>query len=1149
MSGLLNCRVIRKIFETVSAAFTAATLLILLAAVSGQACRAPVDETPPPSDGASGEDAGPDGLTEAQEATDTPEAAVSRGNPGFLPPADDLGKAIAAAAPSFPAVPPGLTRRILVFSRCEGYVHSVIPTANRAFVILGDKTGAFEADFAEGMDAFARENLKKYDAILFNNTTHLAFEDETHRRNLIDFVREGKGIIGIHAAADNFFDWPEAAAMMGGLFDGHPWGAQGTWAVKIDEPDHPLNRAFGGKGFLVRDEIYQFKDPYSRDRLRVLLSLDMSNGRNRDVEGIKRDDGDFAISWMRGFGAGRVFYCSLGHNEEIFSDGAILSHMLDGIQYALGDLKVDAAPSGSLTGRQLPARTTDQGGIEDPFMAAAGYEYGTSRRFLAVIEEQIRQASIPERAAIEDRFIAILQSPSSTPAGRQFACRMLRRTGTEKAVPVLASMLEGEEDADNARLALEGLAAAGVDAALLKALGRCRGETRIGVIGSIGRREIAAAVPALAGLLVDTDRRTAAAAIASLGRIAGADALGFLSRANLPEDLLPIRDDALMLCADKLTEQGKGEEALAIYQSLAGDEKPVTIRIAAYRGILSARPGRMIATIALLFREQDKRFHEAAGLFTCELPEDTDTSLLIDDVSSLPAGAQVILLGALAARGDRAAASAAAEAARTGECEPVRIAALEALGALGGPPHIAILADAAAAGNTEGKTAAESLIRLTGDGIDAALVSCLREKEGMARAVLLRTLAERGPEGAGALLLEYVRNDEDHCRAAAIEGLKKTGTAGDLPALLDLLANPFQEGDRAGIEKILLETCRRAEEGPGRIDPLLAALPGTNAATRASLLNVLGEFPCEISRTVLEEAADDEEKNVREAAVRALAAWPDSGPLEKLLDLALSLKEPGLHRLALKGAIRMAGDDAGSEGAGTEDRFKRIKAATRSPGEINMVLAGASGIPKVWVLDFVQPCFEDSATRTAAKETERKVSAALARMVQHDGKDCPVEQANPCSEKYTGGGPGALTDGKWGSKSYGDGCWQAFKSKDMIAVVDLGRETALRDIRAGFLMDNKSWIFLPRKVIFSLSTDGVNYTTVATVEKNDPGQIVPSRTDDFFVKVNNLPARFVRVHAVSVVSCPTWHPGNGGDAWLFADEIQINAHLPARENR
>jgi type 1 glutamine amidotransferase len=256
-------------------------------------------------------------------------------------------KKVQEAMPEKATAKPKKARRLLVFYRCEGFVHSCIPLACRALQIMGKKTGAFEAVCTQEMEVFNPEHLNKFDAVLFNNTTRLAFEKAEHRKALMDFVKGGKGVVGLHAATDNFYNWPEAAAMMGGLFDGHPWTANGTWAVKIDEPDHTLNKAFNGKGFTIKDEIYQMKAPYSRKNLRVLLSLDAENPLNHKInpKGVHRTDKDFAIAWLRTFGKGRVFYCSLGHNHEVFWNKAVLQHYLDGIQYALGDLDADAKPS------------------------------------------------------------------------------------------------------------------------------------------------------------------------------------------------------------------------------------------------------------------------------------------------------------------------------------------------------------------------------------------------------------------------------------------------------------------------------------------------------------------------------------------------------------------------------------------------------------------------------------------------------------------------------------------------------------------------------------------------------------------------------------------------------------------------------------
>jgi len=252
---------------------------------------------------------------------------------------------IDAAIPSAATVKLRQARRILVFWRCEGFFHGEgIAGGNHALASMGRKTGAYAADFSDDYRVFEPANLAKYDAVVLNNTTQLKLPD-AGKETLLDFVRKGKGLVGMHAATDSFYAWPEGAALLGGLFDGHPWGAGGTWAFKLDEPAHPLNRAWSGKGFKLRDEIYQFKAPYARADRRVLVSLDLADPVTGGVEkGIKRSDRDFAVAWIKNQGQGRVFYCSLGHAANVFQEAGVLGFYLDGIQFPLGDLKAEASP-------------------------------------------------------------------------------------------------------------------------------------------------------------------------------------------------------------------------------------------------------------------------------------------------------------------------------------------------------------------------------------------------------------------------------------------------------------------------------------------------------------------------------------------------------------------------------------------------------------------------------------------------------------------------------------------------------------------------------------------------------------------------------------------------------------------------------------
>ena len=261
---------------------------------------------------------------------------------------DEEIEKIRAAMPDKPAVQPAQPRTVLVFSLSNGFKHGCIPYWDKALAIMSEKTGAFQVVHSTDMSIFTAESLKPFDVICLNNTTGLT-PDASQQEAIMDFIKGGKGIVGIHAATDNFNDWPEGMQMMGGTFTGHPWVAGGTWAVKIDDPDHPLMKPFAGHGFKINDEIYRTDPPlYSRTNQRVLMSLDMSDETTKNAKGVKPEDMDTGISWIKQVGQGRLFYCSLGHNNHLTWNTPVLEHYLAGIQYAAGDLKVDDAPSWGL---------------------------------------------------------------------------------------------------------------------------------------------------------------------------------------------------------------------------------------------------------------------------------------------------------------------------------------------------------------------------------------------------------------------------------------------------------------------------------------------------------------------------------------------------------------------------------------------------------------------------------------------------------------------------------------------------------------------------------------------------------------------------------------------------------------------------------
>lgn len=143
------------------------------------------------------------------------------------------------------------------------------------------------------------------------------------------------------------------------------------------------------------------------------------------------------------------------------------------------------------------------------------------------------------------------------------------------------------------------------------------------------------------------------------------------------------------------------------------------------------------------------------------------------------------------------------------------------------------------------------------------------------------------------------------------------------------------------------------------------------------------------------------------------------------------------------------------------------------------------------------------------------------------------------SSQYSGGGDQALIDGIRGTTNFSSGAWQGYQGRDLIVVVDLGQTRSVSKLGAGFLQDVGSWILMPVRVDFEVSTDGVNFVKVLSIDNTVPDQNYETMTKDFMGTISPRMARYVRMRAHNFGKLPAWHASAGGDAWIFADEIVI----------
>jgi type 1 glutamine amidotransferase len=234
---------------------------------------------------------------------------------------------------------PSARARVLMVTYSAGYEHEVVhrpgpgvlSTAERVVDELARRSGRFEVTHVATRDDVQRltaATVRAHRVMLFFTTGELPMPAAT-RDALLSSVREGAGFVGVHSATDTWYAVPEYGALLGGVFDGHPWHQRVR--LIVEDRAHPATQHLG-ESMEINDEIYQFRD-WSRTRVHVLLRLDP---RSVDIGRGKRADGDYALAWTRSYGRGRVMYTALGHEPAVWADARFHAHLLGAIDWALG---------------------------------------------------------------------------------------------------------------------------------------------------------------------------------------------------------------------------------------------------------------------------------------------------------------------------------------------------------------------------------------------------------------------------------------------------------------------------------------------------------------------------------------------------------------------------------------------------------------------------------------------------------------------------------------------------------------------------------------------------------------------------------------------------------------------------------------------
>lgn len=763
------------------------------------------------------------------------------------------------------------------------------------------------------------------------------------KKGFCDFVRSGGGVVVYHAADNAFPGWKEFNRIIGlggwgnrdeksgpyvfwkngdVLRDESPGvggyhGDQHAFLVVNRDDTHPITRGLPEKWMHAQDELYSLlRGPGENMQILATAYSDPA------TRGTGRDE---PVLFTVTYGKGRIFHTVLGH-----AMGDAPPPAMQCVGFIVTFLRgAEWAATGNVTQKipgDFPAVHRDNGTPDDVRIwpdyrppdlkkileRISTYDYGKDEEVLSRLRDYVwaRRNSPESRKACEKMLVDFLDS-DATLAAKLAVCRHLREIGSAASVPVLVKMLLQPDTSDMARYTLEKIPGDAAEKALLRGLSGSDEKIRLGVIASLGNRRARSAVSLLEKMVSGSDQTAAVASAVALGKVGSQEAitvlLKYLSRTS---GALRVQiASSLLSCADSHLANNEAEKSADIYQQLIRTELPLHVRQAAMRGRIEASGDQAKGKIVEALKGKDAEWHTPA---IAEVKEFFDTSSIREVhtlLPKLPAESQLQLLEVLSLYRDKGVRDSLVSAAKNPE-PAVRIAALKALEKAGNYTVVEFLATRAA--QTKG---AEQLAARTslwglkcGQANPTILTNLVKNPDEAVQHELIQAVGERRIKEGLNLLMSRAQYSSDRNRQQAIKGLKNIASPPDLARLVKLLPGMNKEPDRLEMASTIAAVALKAPEPIGRARAVMIELELVDDVKgRCALLRTLGKIGDDSSLPILRTALAEENPDVRDAAVRALAEWPTASAKEDLLHIAKTSETPVHKILALQAYIRAIG--------------------------------------------------------------------------------------------------------------------------------------------------------------------------------------------------------------------------------------------------
>ena len=613
---------------------------------------------------------------------------------------------------------------------------------------------------------------------------------------------------------------------------------------------------------------------------------------------------------------------------------------------------------------------------------AAQYESGQSRQALDQLEALAR-ASVSDRAlrvALEAALTNLL-APTATAEARRFACQQLAVIGTDNCLPAVAGLLQQPTNVPLACYVLSIHPSRQAGELLRNALLTVPGTNRIPIIDALGHRREAEAAKTIANLTDYADPEVARAAILALGKIACPPALDTLAQLRREGKAQTLRAavEASLTAAD-LISGSNPSAALAIYTELNHPDQPPFIRRAAFEGLLRVEPKAAQQRVLAALRDKDAALKPSAIAAVRTLPGANVSRTFAAELPRLTPDEQVLLIGALAARND-AGARQAIEGQLAATNPAVRLAAIQALGAVGDATTVPLLVKAIMRSPTQAEVTAieNALVNLAGaDAVDRALIEQLPQAAKGAKPTLISALGKRGNRLAVDALLTEAGSTEAAVAQAAFHALGRLATAEDLPKLIDRLLHLKAPAARDAAEDAVAKALANTPEPAQRAEAVCAALAKAgDLETRLALIRLLPSCGSAQALGTLVSLVSDPDPQVRDTAVRAVAEWPDASAWAVLAGLYQQPANETHRVLALRALVRLATDLNAQPNAVLIERYRALLEGARSDDDRKLILGALSGCASPEALKLALPLLEQPALKSEAAMAVKKIAEAI----------------------------------------------------------------------------------------------------------------------------------------------------------------------------